>query len=93
MKIIQTLITTLFVFSAALVAPIQVAAQAVNCVNPGPYGICPPNTDITLGGVTIDDQLLTLMVLGFVVGGLLVVNGMYIKHKLLIDRSPVAREV
>jgi uncharacterized membrane protein YjgN (DUF898 family) len=93
MKKLITSIAIVAALAVSFVAPVTVSAQTANCVNPGPYGICPPNTDITLGGVTIDDQALTLMIAGFVVGGLLIVNGMFIKHKLLIDRSPVAREV
>ncbi len=59
-----------------------VSAQNYSCPNPGPYGICPPDTDIEVGEVTITDEQLLLGLVSLGLGGLMVVNGGIIRTQL-----------
>ncbi len=65
--------------ATGILAP--VSAQTPVCV-PGPYDICPPNTDVIIGGVHISDAAIVGLIAIYVVGMILLINGSVLSSKL-----------
>ena len=81
-KIILNTVTSITMLIAGLMflaAPVQAEAE---CENPGPYGICVPDTDIAIGEVTLTTEMLAATSLVFAAGVALVVNGELIKKNI-----------
>jgi hypothetical protein len=73
-------------FASISIAPAPVYAQSNQCPNPGPYGICPPRTDITIGDVTITDEMILVMGGTYLLGVALIANAQFIKGKLNLSQ-------
>jgi hypothetical protein len=92
------LLAVLAVLTASfLVSPLPISAQGVptcvpgtegtNCIPciPGPYNICVPQTDITIGNTTIDESVLVLILGAYGVGIALLINGSMLQQRLKVE--------
>jgi len=98
---LYNLLAVLAVLTASfLVLPTPISAQGypscmpgtqgANCIPciPGPYNICIPQTDITIGNTTIDESVLVLILGAYGVGTVLLINGSVLQQKLK-PKAPV----
>lgn len=85
-KLFTTIVTVLVLATGMLFisAPLNVvSADSQVCENPGPYGICPPDTDITFGNITIKDNELVALAAVFGLGVIFLINSNLIVAKTL----------
>lgn len=82
MKTLTTLLI-LLVGMLFISAPMNQVSAAEVCENPGPYGICIPDTAISIGGIVLQDQDLVALVAVYGLGIVLLLNSNLIRTKIL----------
>jgi hypothetical protein len=74
------IIIALILMASPWMANIAAAQTAQPC---GPYGVCPPPTDITIGNIVIPDQALIAILGIYGAGFAFLLNGYLVKNKLI----------